>query len=46
MALSVTLPIAEPGAPDHAYELALDAARFAGLIGFIANSRPGSASGG
>ncbi len=42
MALTVMVPIAEPGIPVTPYELAIDQARFAGAIGFVANSQPGS----
>jgi hypothetical protein len=42
MALTVMVPIAEPGIPVTPYGLAIDPARFAGAIGFVANSQPGS----
>lgn len=35
MALTVMVPIAEPGVPITPYELAIDPARFAGAIGFV-----------
>lgn len=43
MALTVMLPTAEPGVPITPYELSINPARFAGTIGFLANSQPGSA---